>query len=166
MGPLMSYAGLTPDQCESDKLFKIMTEIKNLQDIILKFKQTQVDGTEYACLKAVSLFKTSELSSSNSSTSTLDSNGSRPGSPSDKSYQLKDLSQIQTIQEQTQVTLSKYETQVYPTQPFRFGKLLILLPMLKSVSTQTIEDVFFKKTIGNISIDRVILDMYKSQVTH
>nr|ASL70518.1 nuclear receptor [Brachionus rotundiformis] len=166
IGPLMTNAGLTPDQCQSDKLFKTMTEIKNLQDIILKFKQAQVDATEYACLKAVSLFKTNEMSSASSSTSTLDSSGSRPGSPADKSAQLKDLTHIQTIQEQTQVTLSKYETQMYPTQPFRFGKLLILLPMLKGVSTQTIEQVFFKKTIGNISIDRVILDMYKSQVTH
>lgn len=160
----MNNAGLTPDQCESDKLFKIMTEIKNLQDIILKFKQSQVDATEYACLKAISLFKATEMSSSNSSTSTLDSSGSRPGSPTDKISHLKDLAQIHAIQEQTQVTLSKYEGQVYPTQPFRFGKLLILLPMLKSVNTQTIEEVFFKKTIGNISIDRVILDMYKSQV--
>ncbi|RNA03598.1 Nuclear receptor subfamily 2 group E member, partial [Brachionus plicatilis] len=166
MGPLMSNAGLTPDQCGPDNLFKIMTEIKNLQDIILKFKQSQVDATEYACLKAVSLFKTSEMSSASSSTSTLDSSGSRPGSPAEKLSQLKDLSQIQTIQEQTQMTLSKYESQVYPTEPFRFGKLLILLPMLKSVSAQTIEQVFFKKTIGEISIDRVILDMYKSQVNH
>ncbi|CAF0906077.1 unnamed protein product [Brachionus calyciflorus] len=161
IGPLLANAGLTPDQCDSDKLFKLMTEMRNLQDIIMKFKQAQIDATEYACLKAVSLFKTNEMSS-NSSTSTLDSTGSRPGTP-EKCAQLKDLSQIQAIQEQTQVTLSKYETQMYPTQPFRFGKLLILLPMLKSVSTQTIEELFFKKTIGNISIDRVILDMYKSQ---
>jgi hypothetical protein len=42
---------------------------------------------------------------------------------------------------------------------------LLLLPALRSVSSQTIEELFFKKTIGNISIERVILDMYKSQMT-
>lgn len=50
----------------------------------------------------------------------------------------------------------------YPTQPCRFGKLLLLLPSLRSVSPSTIEEVFFKKTIGNVPITRLLSDMYKS----
>lgn len=50
----------------------------------------------------------------------------------------------------------------YPTQPCRFGKLLLLLPALRSVSPSTIEEVFFKKTIGNVPITRLLSDMYKS----
>ena len=83
---------------------------------------------------------------------------------SNNSYQLKDLPSIISFQDQTQLTLSKYDASAYPAQPFRFGKLLLLLPTLRTVSAQTIEEVFFKKTIGNISIERVILDMYKSQM--
>ena len=78
---------------------------------------------------------------------------------------LKDLQYIISFQDQTQLTLSKYISSAYPTQPFRFGKLLLLLPALRTVSSQTIEELFFKKTIGNISIERVILDMYKSQMS-
>lgn len=50
----------------------------------------------------------------------------------------------------------------YPTQPCRFGKLLLLLPALRSVNPTTIEEVFFKKTIGNVPITRLLSDMYKS----
>lgn len=50
----------------------------------------------------------------------------------------------------------------YPTQPCRFGKLLLLLPSLHSISPSTIEEVFFKKTIGNVPITRLLSDMYKS----
>jgi hypothetical protein len=79
---------------------------------------------------------------------------------------LKDLQSIIAFQDQTQLTLSKYDATAYPTQPFRFGKLLLLLPSLRTVSSQTIEELFFKKTIGNISIERVILDMYKSPMAN
>lgn len=101
---------------------------------------------------------------SSTSTSSLNSSSSSSSSPSSssKSLPLKDLQQIMAFQDQTQLTLSKYDASAYPTQPFRFGKLCILLPALRTVSSQTIEELFFKKTIGNISIERVILDMYKS----
>ena len=58
IAPLLANAGLTPETVPSDKLIKIMTELRNFQEIIAKFKQAQVDPTEYACLKAITLFKT------------------------------------------------------------------------------------------------------------
>lgn len=211
IGPLMAYAGLgasvdgssgssstSNGATGSEKFLNIMNELHTLQDIIVKFKQAQIDPTEFTCLKAISLFKTSKFieykpyemyllmifspidlpnkndniennypssSSSSSSSSSLDSpTGARSSSSSSTSCHLKDLPSIIAFQEQTQLTLSKYDAHAYPTQPFRFGKLLLLLPALRSVSPQTIEEVFFKKTIGNISIERVIVDMYKSQM--
>eukprot|EP00061_Rhincodon_typus_P015740 g43589.t1 len=47
----------------------------------------------------------------------------------------------------------------YPAQPCRFGKLLLLLPALRSVNPSTIEEVFFKKTIGNVPITRLLSDI-------
>ena len=37
IAPLLANAGLTPDTITSDKLIKIMTEMRNFQDIISKF---------------------------------------------------------------------------------------------------------------------------------
>ena len=75
---------------------------------------------------------------------------------------LRDIHAIASLQDQAQMTLGKYIQTTYPTQPFRFGKLLLMLPQLKTVSGSTIEELFFKKTIGNIPIERLMIDMYKS----
>lgn len=42
----------------SEKMLALMTEIRCFQEIIAKFKELRVDPTEYACLKAIVLFKT------------------------------------------------------------------------------------------------------------
>lgn len=75
---------------------------------------------------------------------------------------LRDFHTVASLQDQAQMTLSKYIQTSYPSQPFRFGKLLLLLPTLKSVSGNTIEELFFRKTIGSIPIERLLIDMFKS----
>ena len=56
---LLANAGITADSMDdADKLAKITGEMKIIQEIIVKCKQAQVDNTEYACLKAMTLFKT------------------------------------------------------------------------------------------------------------
>jgi nuclear receptor subfamily 2 group E protein 1 len=180
VAPLLANAGITSETASPEKLIKIMTEMRNFQEIINKFKQAQVDPTEFACLKAITLFKTtlsnkleqneysspSSSSSSYSSSSTSSLDNSILNKQCSTSCHPKDLQSIISFQDQTQLTLSKYDATAYPTQPFRFGKLLLLLPALRTVSAQTIEELFFKKTIGNISIERVILDMYKSPMAN
>ena len=74
----------------------------------------------------------------------------------------RDLHTVASLQDQAQLTLGKYIQTSYPTQPFRFGKLLLMLPSLRSISSATIEEVFFRRTIGNIPIERLLVDMYKS----
>ncbi|KAL4233234.1 hypothetical protein ACF0H5_007918 [Mactra antiquata] len=142
---LLSAAGLSGESNQSEKVINIMTEIRALQEIITKFKSIQVDATEYACLKGIVLFKTVLQNSTNGDTRTL-----------------RDFHTVASLQDQAQMTLSKYIQTSYPTQPFRFGKLLLLLPTLKTVSGSTIEELFFRKTIGSIPIERLLIDMFKS----
>jgi nuclear receptor subfamily 2 group E protein 1 len=75
---------------------------------------------------------------------------------------LRDFHTVASLQDQAQLTLSKYIQTAYPTQPFRFGKLLLLLPTLRAINPATIEQLFFKKTIGTIPIERLLVDMFKS----
>lgn len=169
---LLANAGITPETTDPEKLVKIMIEMQTLQEIIAKFKQSQVDPTEYACLKAITLFKTAvTVKNEPSSDTTTDeiSNSMNTSCDHNETFDnknLKDLENIISFQEQTQMTLSKYDAHAYSTHPYRYGKLLLLLPVLRTVSSQTIEELFFKKTIGNISIERVILDMYKSPMAN
>jgi len=164
IAPLLANAGLTPETTSSEKLFKIMSELRNFQEIIAKFKQAQVDATEFYCLKAIALFKTSLPNKSNESQS-CDSPSSSSSSTADSSNTnhstyLKDIQSITAFQDQTQLALSKYVATAYPNQPYRFGHLLLLLPALRSVSSQTIEELFFKKSIGSASVDKLVMQMY------
>ena len=55
-GPLLAFSGLSGEP--SERLLPILQDIKLFQDILAKFKSMCVDPTEYACLKAIVLFKT------------------------------------------------------------------------------------------------------------
>lgn len=57
MGPLLSAAGLHVDRAPTDKIVAGMSDIRLLQNIVTRFKRLQIDSTEYACLKAIVLFK-------------------------------------------------------------------------------------------------------------
>jgi hypothetical protein len=119
---------------------EIHTELKSCQEAIEKFLEMNVDPTEFACLRAIVLFQS--------------------GAGEVKKH-LKDLKSIQTLQDQAQLTLSKYISAAYPSQPLRFGRLLLLLPLLKSISASTIQNLFFKSSIGNAPLGKLICDMYK-----
>lgn len=75
---------------------------------------------------------------------------------------LREFHSVASLQDQAQLTLSKYIQTAYPAQPFRFGKLLLTLPALRAVNAKTIEEIFFRKTIGNIAIERLLIDMFKA----
>ena len=124
----------------------LLLELKNLQDTIQKFHEMNVDLTEFACLRAIILLKTHI----------------ETGNGNDDLKEIRDPATINSLQEQAQLTLSKYIANSYPNQPLRYGKLLLLLPKLKSISGKSIEELFFKKTIGAIPIERIICDMYKA----
>ncbi|RXG67699.1 Nuclear receptor subfamily 2 group E member 1, partial [Armadillidium vulgare] len=54
--PLLAMSGLSGES--SEKILSILQDIKLFQETSLKFKAMAVDPTEYACLKAIVLFKT------------------------------------------------------------------------------------------------------------
>lgn len=144
VAPLLEAAGLSSEPSTSERMVTMLAEIRNFQEIISKFKLMQVDPMEYAYVKAIILFKTTI-----------------PGQPTE-GRTLRDLHATATLQDQAQLTLSKYIQTAYPTQPSRFGQLLLALPSLQTVSSATIEDLFFRKTIGSMPIDTLLCVMYES----
>lgn len=129
-----------------------LQKVQEFQDTVANLRHFQLDQQEYACLRAIVTFKTS-----------FDRPSSSSSPPQTETKILNDSSRVSRIQDDTQLTLNKYITSTYPEQPLRFGKLLLFLPTLRNVSGEVIEDLFFRKTIGNIPIVRIISDMYKSQ---
>lgn len=73
---------------------------------------------------------------------------------------LSDVRPVEVLQDQAQCILADYVRQRYPRQLTRFGRLLLLLPCLRLVRSSTVELLFFKETLGEVSIGRVLTDIY------
>ncbi|KAJ8038578.1 Nuclear receptor subfamily 2 group E member 1 [Holothuria leucospilota] len=127
-----------------DQMTQIVTDMRFLQDVLHRLKSLRIDATEYACLKALSLF--------------------RPG----LFFILTDVRGLRetgltdTLQDETQLLLHEYVSSTHSGDKTRFGKLLLLLPSVRSIHARSVEEVFFRTTIGKIPIERVLGDMFKS----
>ena len=70
--------------------------------------------------------------------------------------------EVESLQEQAQLMLYDYMLTHHPTGRVRYGKALLLLPGLRAMAARNIEELFFRKTIGNVPIERLLCDMFKS----
>jgi hypothetical protein len=57
LGQLVSYRGALAHR-DSERTLALLHEVKAFQDTLTKFKQLHVDPHEYACLRAIILFRT------------------------------------------------------------------------------------------------------------
>ncbi|XP_056273555.1 photoreceptor-specific nuclear receptor [Pseudoliparis swirei] len=133
--PLLSLPDLSPTQ--KAKISLPTDDLRILEEVFHRFKALAVDPTEFACLKAIVLFK-----------------------PETRS--LKDPEQVENLQDQSQVLLGQHIRSLYPSQGARFGRLLLLLPSLHFVSSEKIEQLFFHTTIGCTPMEKLLCDMFKS----
>ncbi|KAL3244083.1 hypothetical protein MRX96_047323 [Rhipicephalus microplus] len=144
VAPLLAAAGLSSEPTTSDRVEALISDIRNFQDVVAKLKDMGLDPSEYTCMKAIALFKTNF-----------------PGQPPE-SLPLRDPEAVGAMQDQAQTTLMRCVQTAHPTQPHRFGKILLALAWLSTVPSATIEELFFRKTIGTIPIARLLGDMYKT----
>lgn len=136
VAPLLAAAGLHSTM-SADRVMAFMDNIRVFQDQVEKLKALHVDSAEYSCLKAIVLF-------------TADAHG------------LNDAGHIESVQEKSQCALEEYVRTQYPNQPTRFGKLLLRLPSLRTVSAGMIEQLFFVRLVGKTPIETLIRDMLLS----
>ncbi|ESO05634.1 hypothetical protein HELRODRAFT_139475, partial [Helobdella robusta] len=113
------------------------SDMRILQELSSRFRLLQVDPPEFACHKAIVLFKP-------------------------ETRGLKDPRQVENLQDQAQVMLGQHTRSQYPSQPVRFGRLLLLLPLLRMVPSERIENLFFRRAIGNMPMEKLLCDMFKS----
>ncbi|XP_064548272.1 photoreceptor-specific nuclear receptor [Drosophila montana] len=123
------------DSCVSKE--ELAADVRTLHEIFCKYKAVLVDPAEFACLKAIVLF--------------------RP-----ETRGLKDPAQIENLQDQAHVMLSQHTKTQFTAQIARFGRLLLMLPLLRMISSHKIESIFFQRTIGNTPMEKVLCDMYKN----
>ncbi|XP_009471628.1 PREDICTED: hepatocyte nuclear factor 4-alpha [Nipponia nippon] len=108
--------------------------IRILDELVLPFQELQIDDNEYACLKAIIFFDP-------------DAKG------------LSDPSKIKRMRYQVQVSLEDYINDRQYDSRGRFGELLLLLPVLQSITWQMIEQIQFVKLFGMAKIDNLLQEM-------
>ncbi|XP_068624228.1 photoreceptor-specific nuclear receptor-like [Battus philenor] len=111
--------------------------LRRLREVLARYRAVLVDPAEFACMKAIVLFKS-------------------------ETRGLKDPLQIENLQDQAQVMLMTHARTAHGAAPARFGRLLLLLPLLRLVTPQHLEREFFAKTIGQTPMEKVLADMYKN----
>ena len=57
LGTILAANGLTLEGHSTEKASILASQIRTLQDVLARFNALRVDATEYACLKALVLFK-------------------------------------------------------------------------------------------------------------
>ena len=80
-----------------------------------------------------------------------------------------DAESISRLRDDAQLALDRYiadrhhHRRAPAVQPsFRLGQLLLLLASLRAVSEDTIEELYFRFTLGDVSVARILADMYAS----
>ncbi|NP_001034502.1 tailless [Tribolium castaneum] len=152
--PLMDFSVLVEAcgvlQQEPHRRDAFLKEVADFQETLKKISQFQLDAHEFACLRAIVLFKTSF---------------EKPSSSSNQEKTTTESAKISVIQDDAQMRLNKHVTTTYPKQPLRFGKILLLVSStFRTISGRTIEDLFFKKVIRDTPIVAIISNMYKNQI--
>ncbi|XP_037877157.1 photoreceptor-specific nuclear receptor [Bombyx mori] len=111
--------------------------LRRLREVLSRYRAVFVDPAEFACMKAIVLFKS-------------------------ETRGLKDPLQIENLQDQAQVMLMTHARTAHGAAPARFGRLLLLLPLLRMVAPSQLEREFFSKTIGQTPMEKVLADMYRN----
>jgi len=78
---------------------------------------------------------------------------------------LTDGKAVQQLQDEAQLLLGKYVRLARPDEPSRFGKLLLTVPCLRAASSTAVYDLFFTDTIGAVSVERLVVDIYRQIAT-
>lgn len=126
------------------------TEMKTILEILCRFRQINVDSSEVGCMKAIILFSPETPQLMDIQPIEMLQVGGK-----EKTKRLKEsiINNGLYFQDQAQCILSDHVRLRYPRQQTRFGRLLLLLPSLRAIRKTTVEQLFFKETIGKVAKD-------------
>uniref|UniRef100_A0AAR5PVH1 Nuclear receptor subfamily 2 group B member 4 n=1 Tax=Dendroctonus ponderosae TaxID=77166 RepID=A0AAR5PVH1_DENPD len=108
-----------------------------IQDFINKLREIRVDKTELACLRAVILFN-----------------------PEFRGLVCKE--DVNVIREKIYEVMEEYVRTTYPSEPGRFAKLLLRLPVLRSIGLKCQDHLFFYRLMSGVTLDSFLAEMLET----
>ncbi|XP_058063788.1 protein tailless [Anopheles bellator] len=162
----------------------LLKEVEIFQEVLAQLAALRVDPNEYVYLRAIVLYKTefgdgetsiSSLSSSDGSdvtTSTIHHHQHHHHHHHHHPYghivtgvsrTISELATVRALEESARDALATYIQTCRPGPTNRYRALLQLLPLLRSVSSYTIEELFFRRNIGPAPLLKLLLDFYRQK---
>lgn len=136
----------------------IPDQAEQFQNVLCKLADMNIDSSEYCCMQLIVLYNAAiRIDKANSTVDDKD-DASQPT----PAIQLKDIAKITTYRDEAIANLAAYINLTKPIQPLRLENLMLVLDQLKHVNSSTIEELFFRRAIGEVctSLCQLILDMY------
>ena len=131
--------------------------LKHLSLIFARFKSLNVNPAEFACMKAILLFKPGKK------TGLVDcARRAAPNLLISETAGLKDTSQVENLQDQALGMLKNHIESSSCQTTTRFGRLLMLMVNLRMSIAHRVEKAFFEKIIGNAKMEKLLCDMFQS----
>ncbi|XP_067947237.1 nuclear receptor subfamily 2 group E member 1-like [Watersipora subatra] len=116
-------------------------DLIKITSLTSKIDLHRLDSTEYACLKALAVFK-----------------------PSCRNLSESSRVLVERVQDQTQLVLSQYMTSSQPIiDPLRFGHLLLMLSMVKEIKATTVKELYFSNFGSELPIEKMLVEIYQSE---
>lgn len=141
----------------SDSAANRASLLRPINELFAKFKQLNVDAAEFAFLKAIVLFK-SGLSIVYSMIRRVLNDCNRV---LEEIRGLKEAQTIESLQDHAQMMLAQHINS-NNSGSNRFGKLLLVLPMLKNIGASRVESLYFAQTLGCLSVEKLLTDLLKN----
>lgn len=142
----------------SQSALSFFQEVENFQKILTKMTHLRIDYHEFEFMREIALFK----SPAPEKTPTAAGDSSDTSTDDGRSM-MQDSEKVRQFQEQARNRLASYVNSKYPMQPFRCRELLLILPELNFVSNYTIEELFFRQSIGYVSIGKLTANIYSQK---
>lgn len=136
----------------SEKSALIHNEANDFQSILCKLADMNIDSREYNCIRSIALYNAAARNERTDGSDDTKDDLSKP--------RLEDISKIITYRDEAIADLAAHINVTKSIQPMRLKNLMLMLDQLKRVSSYTIEELFFRRTIGEVTIVKVMVDMY------
>ncbi|XP_011864464.1 PREDICTED: nuclear receptor subfamily 2 group E member 1-like [Vollenhovia emeryi] len=166
---------LVPVDLPIERREVLLDKARRLRELLVKCAALRVDHSEYACLKAIVLFKAGEqvrsdllavhellisadfceappIISYSSHLTTVTKRAALSFRSIVESRNLCEPGRVAALQEQTVAVFCERDAR-------RVGRLLLLLPPARALCRATLHELLFKPTVGDVSVERLLGDM-------
>ncbi|OXU25759.1 hypothetical protein TSAR_016082 [Trichomalopsis sarcophagae] len=150
--PTMDPTSLIPPGPNS---LAMSIEVSRFREVLMSLHTMALDSQEYACIRSVVLYKAGLENSE-----IVPSSRSSDGSMSPVCSKLRDVHSIMKLKDAAQAALCTKVDVSNAVGAVKYSKIVLLIPMLKHISAHSIEELFFRKTIGESPMERIICDVY------